>query len=645
MAPRHLGAGLHDQRPDNTNAAIRLESANVRSARSRTRCSDCLPRRLEWPPPRSTEGLAVLRNSNSMSLGLLPSMGALIDGHVFGQQRALTARRFTQEAKHRSIDLRFDLQRLLDSEILLPLFGIRYDAYELLGRHSGASEPLTPDQVKAALNFTNTDGRGLLSERDVGDLFDPAVDRAIPMTETKSYEGMQYAAVQYLYSPYQILGARDLPRFLPKSDSETERISLDWSRASQRWWRNLSIILSTLEAAFRPAVVPSLSGFDLDIAIWSEYHATFDVAAAMSSLGVDTVDLIGYADRLLSAAHLFDPLRDWHELVDLIHFGGSKKLRGEALLAWEYRVAAEILLQAYESEVKRGDAPPFEEPAGRFWTPRNFRIAADRTRLNQVLTAFGLSPHPSVLIVVEGEIEQEFMIDFFDGRLRPGWQIAIAVQTSRGVTRDISELATFVAPQLTADDEQFVRASRPVTHVLIAGDPEGALGSASGREVIRRRWVDRFILGLPPKWRTDSIRQQIDRIIEVSVWSEDRESFEFAHFTDRQLARAIREVSRSRDTPKTPDLIREVSRARSDRSNIRRIWDQWESPKPSKRAVVGYLKPHLFARMNRELSSTMELDSMCPISKLALRALQLASSTPRSGYIVMSRTDVDKSSG
>ena len=35
------------------------------------------------------------------------------------------------------------------------------------------------------------------------------------------------------------------------------------------------------------------------------------------------------------------------------------------------------------------------------------------------------------------------------------------------------------------------------------------------------------------------IREQLDSLVELTTWNQREESFEFAHFTDRQIATAL----------------------------------------------------------------------------------------------------------
>lgn len=250
---------------------------------------------------------------------------------------------------------------------------------------------------------------------------------------------------------------------------------------------------------------------------------------------------------------------------------------------------------------------------------------------------YGLSPHPSVLVIAEGEIEEAILRPLLEERLLPGWETRIRLHSQKGINRDVSAIAEFVAPALSREDGEWVELSRPPVRIIIVGDPEGSLASVPGREAMRRRWLDRLVDGLPRKWRNDHMRQQLDGFIEVFLWGEAPTNFEFAHFSDEELADGILAVSRSPDTPDRGDLIATMTEYRSQARNIRSVWDKWRGPKPTKMGVVRELAPSLLGRVQSELDAGSSLPEM-PLSRLALRIIELAVTTPRRGSVVLSRS-------
>jgi hypothetical protein len=100
-----------------------------------------------------------------------------------------------------------------------------------------------------------------------------------------------------------------------------------------------------------------------------------------------------------------DPLGSWWDLVRFGRRDRWDKLKGEAVLALDHRVAAEMLLRFHEDLAAAGAAPIIEPPDRRYADPRHRQIPRDDAGLEQAVTDFGLSPHPSLVLVLEGETE------------------------------------------------------------------------------------------------------------------------------------------------------------------------------------------------------------------------------------------------
>jgi hypothetical protein len=117
----------------------------------------------------------------------------------------------------------------------------------------------------------------------------------------------------------------------------------------------------------------------------------------------------------------------------------------------------------------------------------------------------------------------------------------ISIQNREGIDKDIAALVSYaVAPRTELEDDgRYLRLKRPVTSMLVIGDAEGRMATAAERERRRRVLVERALRTLPPEHRSADAREAIDSLIHVDVWKRSGLSFEFAHFTDRQIADAI----------------------------------------------------------------------------------------------------------
>jgi hypothetical protein len=573
----------------------------------------------------------------SRSQGGKLAIGTLVvldDAHAFSQGPALTADRFARELSSRA-SVRFDhraLERLHESEIVIPFFGIKYDADALVSREGGARGP---SEVVAALQHVSTDGRALSMERDVGDLFDPADTGFLPWRETAAFQGTEYRTRHYVYSRYQLLAARPLLEALGAAGIKQESLeNASWVSKRLSRLRDLAVVLEALTPAFRPDIVLRLSGFRGNSGEWGAYYRRFDITGLLERIDWPAQQLADAAEDLLFTAHGFDPLRDWHDLVDLVHHSWTEKLRGDALLAWEHRVAAEILLRAYERLVASSQATPLPDLPPHSWAPRHYRLTQSRSEVDQILMRFGLSPHPSVVVVVEGQIETKVLRRILDERLRSSWTSLVRLMVARGIDQDVSAIAAMMAPRVSELDGDWLGLSRPPTHIVLVEDAEGRQATSQAREARRRKWLDRLAEELGPPWAdNEGVRDQLSELIEVFVWDPNGASFELAHFSDRQLAVGLQAVSPQAQALPLDELAAAIGEARARHAGLGYVWKDWERPKPNKARLVSSLEDSLVGRVHDELSEGLAVADALPITQLVVRILQLASSTPRQGLV------------
>ena len=83
-----------------------------------------------------------------------------------------------------------------------------------------------------------------------------------------------------------------------------------------------------------------------------------------------------------------------------------KYLKDAALIAMDGRIAAEILLRFYEDLALRGRAEPLPDLSGAMgWHPLHERLSNRKDTLDEAVTDLGISPHPRVVLALEGETE------------------------------------------------------------------------------------------------------------------------------------------------------------------------------------------------------------------------------------------------
>src|SRR5207244_2413419 len=100
------------------------------------------------------------------------------------------------------------------------------------------------------------------------------------------------------------------------------------------------------------------------------YRGDFDPVAMSACLDYPPARARQDAESLLLRAHGLDPVPDaWMRLMLRVPRDSWDELKDAALLAMEYREAAEILLLFYEDMADRGQAEPLPVMNGLYWHP------------------------------------------------------------------------------------------------------------------------------------------------------------------------------------------------------------------------------------------------------------------------------------
>lgn len=318
-------------------------------------------------------------------------------------------------------------------------------------------------------------------------------------------------------------------------------------------------------------------------------------------LGVDPGWIKETAEMLHWEAHRIDPLSAWAQVLGAGEPEKWKSLSGDARAALELRVSAELLLLYYDDLHRARRAPPLPEPPPRTRGAFDDRLQRRRP-LNALLTAFGLSPHPHLVVAVEGETE---LILFPRVMRLLGLRTDddfIAVEDAGGADRDLSPLVAYaVAPRVVRESAaetggRYVRLERPPTRLLVVFDAEREFATAAERRDRRDKWVDRLMQTLARELRTPIVAQQIRPFITVATWTRTGTSFEFAHFTDPEIASAAARLDRRRRQLTLDKRVALVAELRARRGNL----DKMLGP-ISKVALAEELWPVLEAKIERAL--------------------------------------------
>lgn len=121
------------------------------------------------------------------------------------------------------------------------------------------------------------------------------------------------------------------------------------------------------------------------------------------------------------------------------------------------------------------------------------------------------------------------------------------------------------------------------------------------------------------------MRDAVERLVAVATWDRHGQSFEFANFTDRQLARASAEVDPRKDF--SEDRVAMARRIRARRGSIAPLIGG-----ASKLVLAEALWPVLEARMR--LAQKRGTQLRIPVVAVVDRAVTLAHELPRKNVVI-----------
>ncbi len=446
--------------------------------------------------------------------------------HVFTQDELYSSSDFIREAEDRDIRVDLsDLQQLNERNLLVPFY--RIDEFP------DDSRKVELPQLRSGGGYSFT----VLSAASRGEVLDPQSEkprarrphlRYLPLDPHGAWDD------GYVYSSWQLL---DLPSALNvlqwASTGADSRSSEDLAAK----YRRRSLALAALSSRHLPQIwgqMPLPGGIDAFEFNQTRYSIT--EADLLALVDVDATLLPEYADRHLIDGHS-DPMIEWWPLLRHADHKGWATLHGKPRQALWQRIAAEILLRAYEELAGTGAVEPLPDLGTTMaWTPQMDRITLKSTAappLEAALGQFGLSPHPRVTVVVEGQTELFHIPRLLDelGLNRPN---RVRVVNAHGAGVNPQLLARYaITPRMDHKrGNTYVLASTP-TALFIVMDPEKKWRDEPSRkneETKLKNAVREEVEAQGATIRDD----ELDTLIQVRVWG--AREFELANFSDEELA-------------------------------------------------------------------------------------------------------------
>jgi hypothetical protein len=566
----------------------------------------------------------------------MPSPSELLDNpYVFTQLSLLTPDEFLKQVELRGLKASIDfLQAAHRVGLLCPFIRVKRD-----GRAMASVARRNDSWSRMAGQDHLTTRRELLEARDRRGLHDPSKEPFQSRTRmARTAYGVTYQSSQYLYSHHQLLSVPALKRMVPflefgSPDGRGARVKVGpgyeiMVRADASFRASLIAPLSVLEPLHYPSIVGTFSGNVRGIEAWQRWRKAVGPAKVMKSLGIKAQWLRDSGSRLLLMAEQVDPLGRWSEIVRDARPATWWYLKGDARSALDMRLAAEILLSHYDALVEAHRAPALPKRTGMERTEFGTRFRP-QGKIDRTLTTFGLSPHPSLILVVEGDTEERMFPRLMKHRGVSTDREFITVVNREGVDKEISPLLAYAIAPVVEEDLQprQLLATRPLAHVLVLSDPENSMTTEKKREQRREVWVSRILKSLDDEYRTDAVRQALESLVHVDVWKGDQ-SFEYAHFTNRELAVALGAVDGRFGMRTLADRIEIVKQQRSDGANVLHALGK----RGSKVSLADELWPVLLQKV--QAAEAKGTASKIPMVRVLDRAVDLALSTHRGQVII-----------
>lgn len=557
--------------------------------------------------------------------------------YSFALNRLLMPDKFLSELRDRGVLLGRDrLEALHQLRLVVPLLRLRRDTRDIASEYRR-----NPREAWSLAHWQPTSRWDFNDALRDGRLFDPAEERFMSRHQlTRTLDDTTYESSVYLYSAHQLIHARLIEESLrwlqlrQKHGRFTPKLTVNpiWRRGwieQARRLRELTVAVLALEPLYYSQVLgtlrldsdPRARDWNTEFERYYAWRRDQPLGRPLQWLGVNSKWIADAGVELLRLADSIDPLGDWAELLPHANPERWSRLKGRARSAVDLRVAAEVALRYHDDLVEAGRATALPSHPN-YRGDSHFRLKPRRS-LDAALTDFGLSPHPRVVVMVEGATELLLFPRVMQVLGIRTDEDFIAVQDAGGVGRDLAPIVAYLAPRLgERQTDRYVELLRHPTRILIVLDAEGLAATKEQREARRQVWVNRLMETLPRELRRDGsiapvIREQLDLLVDVVTWNRAGESFEFAHFTDGQIARAIDRLDPRPNKPSLEQLVSRVATFRAKGGNLGNLLFR-----TSKLDLADELWPLLERRLERARSGSD--GRRIPIVRVLDRALKLA---------------------
>jgi hypothetical protein len=345
----------------------------------------------------------------------------------------------------------------------------------------------------------------------------------------------------YLYSSWQLLLLGNLLTVLA-----WKRQGLETPQSSPTA-RDLTLALCALSPRFLPGVLGSLRLQSDDSEPFWRFQAESHAADLLATVGFPPEHLAPCAETLLVSARMHDPMVEWLRLLRHAPYSAWRKMQKAPLHAMWGRTAAELLLRAHEELADDHVLRPLGDLTGETWYhAQHDRLSArydEAAGLDRALSEFGLSPHPRVLLLLEGDTEMQhvprLLADFDLGE-----PSQVRVQNAHGVQANPSLIARYgITPRVGRERSDGWDLLTPPTALMIAMDPEHQYRTPADVDALRHKLAGAIREEVQAQG-ADIAQDELDQLVDVRSWGD--QTYELANFSDDELVEAITQLAQTR---------------------------------------------------------------------------------------------------
>lgn len=567
---------------------------------------------------------------------------------VFTQNNPLSGSELIRAARDRGVDLdELKLRQLYKRGVLAPLVMVT-------GTRQTDPRPVTGPEPPARGTWLME----LRTARNDGRLVDLAAQPfrpRLPFTrpqdaKTGWWTGLLYSHHQLALLPH-LSGYLSQCRYSYRNGQIYPRLPEPgpFLTARSTQYHRIALMATALEARYLPAIDRDYVHLvNADFEKYDEYRAGFDPVGMSQFLGYPPELVKKDADELLQAAVRINPLGGpLDQLIRRLPRDSWQHLKGPARQVMELRTTAEVLLRFYEDLADREMAPAImTTPPGSSY-PYTGRLTDRPGTLDQDLMAAGLSPHYGVVLAVEGETEIIHAPGVLAMLGPADAEALVHITALDGVDKNPVPMGALAATPKTARKSEDGRdwwVMRPPTKFMVAADPEGKFYAPDKIAATKTKILDMVKASLRVRG-VQADDQELEALVELRTW--DESCYEFAHFSDDELADAIMEVHLTINGWTRDELVGALRHWRAQRKDIKRVWEsgkwdatlgrpdgEWEY-EVSKTNLAKALWPVLEAKI--ELAKTDENAPVPPIAGVIADALHTAELWRHKSFVLKAR--------